>query len=138
MKNLYSELILDLNKNPKNYGILENYDHMFEGYNPLCGDNIIIYIKLSENIDTIDNISFTGSGCAISIAAASLLTEIVKKKSIDLAKKIISEFFNMINKKEYNSNLISKLLIFKGISDYPARVKCATMSFHTLNNNLRD
>ena len=123
------EVILDHNKNPRNNEELELYTHEAKGHNPLCGDRISIQIML-EN-EKVKEAKFTGSGCAISTASASILTETIKGKSRDEVESLFKNFHGLVTGKEAKTEL-GKLAIFEGVKKYPARVKCATLSWHAL------
>ena len=122
-----------------NNGKCEKYTHHAKGYNPLCGDQVQVYLKLNKE-KKVENLSFEGSGCAISIASTSIMTELVKEKSLETAKKIIVDFLNMIkNTQEISSNDLDedqkiKIMSLSGVKQYPMRVKCATLSWHTLTS----
>ncbi len=137
LKDLYQDLILDHGKKPRNFGKLEQCTHQAKGHNPLCGDQVHIYLKLNEKKE-VENLTFEGSGCAISIASTSIMTELVKGKSFESAKKIIDQFLMMIkNGKEMETDILDenqkiKIMSLSGVTQYPMRVKCATLSWHTL------
>lgn len=138
---LYQEIILQHSKFPKNFKKLDDYNFFSEGYNPLCGDKITIYV--SEKEKKVKDVSFEGSGCAISIASASILSEILKEKSVDKSKNIYDSFLNLINHNQSNfSDLtekeISMLNAFSEISKFPMRTKCATLSWNTFNAALKN
>ena len=126
---LYLEVIIDHNKNPRNNEMLENHTHEAKGDNPMCGDQITIQLIMKE--DKVSDVKFTGSGCAISTASASILTEEIKGKSKKEIGKLFNYFHNLVTGNEENKNL-GKLAIFEGVKKYPARVKCATLSWHAL------
>ena len=137
LKELYQEIILEHGKNPRNLGKTDNFNKDAKGNNPLCGDNVHVYLKLN-NQRKVEDISFEGHGCAISMASASIMTDLIKGKSDNEVKEIIEDFFGMIKK---NLNLKSsilkedektKLMCLSGVKQYPMRVKCATLSWHTL------
>ena len=136
LKQLYQDIILEHGKSPRNFGKCEKYTHEAKGYNPLCGDQVHVYLKLN-NEKNVENLTFEGSGCAISIASTSIMTELVKGKSILIAKKIIEDFLNMIkNSSEIKSNDLdedqkTKIMSLSGVKQYPMRVKCATLAWHT-------
>jgi nitrogen fixation protein NifU and related proteins len=141
LKELYQEIILDHGKNPKNKGKCDQFNRDAKGHNPLCGDKVHIYLKLNSN-KKVDDVSFEGEGCAISLASASILTDTVKGKELNVAKKIIQDFLNMI-KNEGNitlnsltENQITTIMSLSGVKQYPMRVKCATMAWHTLTKAL--
>ena len=137
LKELYQELILEHGKNPRNLGKTENFNKDAKGNNPLCGDNVHVYLKLN-NQRKVEDISFEGSGCAISMASASIMTDLIKGKSDNEAKEIIEDFLGMIKENpELKTNLLkeddkTKLMCLSGVKQYPMRVKCATLSWHTL------
>jgi len=137
LKELYQEIILEYGKNPKNLGKTENFNKDAKGYNPLCGDKVHVYLKLNEN-KKVEDISFEGSGCAISMASASIMTDLIKGKEEKQVKEIIEDFLEMIKEKsELNSKNLkddekTKLMSLSGVKQYPMRVKCATLSWHTL------
>ena len=131
-RELYQQTILRHNRNPQNYGELEACSHFAEGFNPLCGDEIKVYVKLDES-DLISDLTFTGKGCAISQASASIMTEALKGKTLEKALEIYEQFHNMAIGKLEESNIkaIGEAGVLSGISQYPARVKCAVLSWHT-------
>ena len=135
---LYQEVILEHNKKPRNFKKLENATHAAEGYNPLCGDHLNIYLHIN-NDNTIDDISFEGDGCAISRASASMMTTSLKGKKIEEAKNLFEEFHRLITGKlnpDKEPHTLGKLAIFSGIWHFPARVKCASLSWHTMKGAL--
>ena len=137
LKQLYQDIILEHGKSPRNLGKCEGYSHEAKGYNPLCGDKVQVYLKLDKG-KKVDNLTFEGDGCAISLASASIMTELVKGKSLDEAKEIMNAFLDMIkNTSEIQSNHLNedqktKLMSLSGVKQFPMRVKCATLSWHTL------
>ena len=137
LKELYQDIILEHGKSPRNFGKCEKYTHEAKGHNPLCGDQVHVYLKLN-NEKNVDNVTFEGSGCAISIASTSIMTELVKGKSLEVAKKIVIDFLNMIkNTQEIKSKDLDedqkiKIMSLSGVKQYPMRVKCATLAWHTL------
>ena len=139
LKELYQELILEHGKNPRNLGKTENFNKDAKGNNPLCGDNVHVYLKLNDQ-RKVEDISFEGSGCAISMASASIMTDLIKGKSDNEAKEIIEDFLGMIKENpELKSNILkdddkTKLMCLSGVKQYPMRVKCATLSWHTLTS----
>ena len=141
LKELYQELILEHGKNPRNLGKTENFNKDAKGNNPLCGDNVHIYLKLNDQ-RKVEDISFEGSGCAISMASASIMTDMIKGKSDNETKEIIEDFLGMIKENpELKTNLLkedekTKLMCLSGVKQYPMRVKCATLSWHTLTSAL--
>lgn len=134
LSDLYQEVILDHNKKPRNYHKLENANRTAEGHNPLCGDQLTVYMQLED--DVIKELSFEGSGCAISKAAASMMTQSVKGKTREEAETLFNEFHGMVKgelDEETQPNGLGRLKIFAGVRDYPARVKCASLSWHTMH-----
>ena len=137
LKELYQEIILEHGKNPRNLGKTENFNKDAKGNNPLCGDNVHVYLKLNDQ-RKVEDISFEGSGCAISMASASIMTDLIKGKSDNEAKEIIEDFLGMIKENPELKNKIlkdddkTKLMCLSGVKQYPMRVKCATLSWHTL------
>tara|TARA_B100000965_G_scaffold346927_1_gene318727 strand:- start:2293 stop:2766 length:474 start_codon:yes stop_codon:yes gene_type:complete len=136
---LYQEIILDHGKNPRNLRKTENFNKDAKGYNPLCGDKVHIYLKLNEN-KKVEDVSFEGEGCAISMASASIMTDLVKGKEEKEVKEIVEDFLKMIKEKDHiNTKLLkddekTKLMCLSGVKQYPMRVKCATLSWHTLTS----
>ena len=139
LKELYQEIILDHGKNPRNLRKTENFNKDAKGHNPLCGDKVHIYLKLNEN-KKVEDISFEGEGCAISMASASIMTDLLRGKEENDVKEIVSDFLEMIKEKnEIKTNLLkddekTKLMCLSGVKQYPMRVKCATLSWHTLTS----
>ena len=133
IKDLYQEIIVDHNRNPRNFGIIDNADKIIEGFNPLCGDKLKLYLKTEGQ--NIADISFDGSGCAISVASASLMTDAMKGKSINDAELLFNSFHELItNENGVDEKSLGKLAVLAGVKDYPARVKCATLCWHTLHS----
>ncbi len=134
-KELYQQVILDHNRKPRNFRAIENASHSCHGVNPLCGDDITVYLNVNEDGGTIDELSFQGSGCAISKASTSLMTTFLKGRSVEEARRIKEEFHKMIlgnldpEKEEHH---LGKLVLFAGIREYPSRTKCASLAWHTL------
>ena len=139
LKELYQEIILDHGKNPRNLGKTENFNKDAKGHNPLCGDKVHIFLKLNDN-KKVEDISFEGQGCAISMASASIMTDLLKGKEEKEVKEIVNDFLEMIKEKdEIKTNLLkedekTKLMCLSGVKQYPMRVKCATLSWHTLTS----
>jgi len=127
---LYQELIIDHSKKPRNFGALEDASHTAEGYNPLCGDRCKLFVKANDGI--IEKVTFEGSGCAISTSSASIMTESLKGKTVKEAESILGEFLDLVTKDEPGEKNLGKLAVFSGVREYPARVKCATLAWHTL------
>ena len=139
LKELYQEIILDHGKNPRNLRKTDNFNKNAKGYNPLCGDKVHVYLKLNEN-KKVEDISFEGSGCAISMASASIMTDLVRGKEEKEVKEIVKDLLDMIKEKDMLNNKIlkddekTKLMCLSGVKQYPMRVKCATLSWHTLTS----
>lgn len=131
---LYQELILDHSKRPRNCRSMDDANRKAEGYNPLCGDKLKLFLKLEGDI--VKDVSFVGSGCAISTASASLMTESLKGKTREEALKLLEKFHELLTTDTPVSKDLGKLVVFCGVRDYPARVKCATLAWHTLKNAL--
>ena len=134
---LYQQTILEHNRSPRNFKKIEHPTHFAEGYNPLCGDHLNIYINLDG--DVIKEIAFDGSGCAISKASASMMTSALKGKTVAEARNIFDQFHKLVIgelKPDRDPNILDKLTVFSGIWQYPARVKCAVLSWHTMKGAL--
>ena len=133
IKDLYHEIIVDHNRNPRNFGAIDDADNIMEGFNPLCGDRLKLYIKTDGQI--ISNIAFDGTGCAISVASASLMTDAMKGKSINNAEILFNNFHELItNDNAVDEESLGKLAVLAGVKDFPGRVKCATLCWHTLHS----
>ena len=139
LKELYQEIILDHGKNPRNLRKTENFNKDAKGHNPLCGDKVHVFLKIDEN-KNISDISFEGSGCAISMASASIMTDLMKEKKEKEVKELVEDFLQMIKEspemktKIINENEKTKLMSLSGVKQYPMRVKCATLAWHTLTS----
>jgi nitrogen fixation NifU-like protein len=131
---LYQEIILDHTKHPRNCHAMDDATRSAEGYNPLCGDKLKLFIKMDG--DVVKDASFLGSGCAISTASASLMTESLKGKTREEALKLLEKFHDLLTTDTPVSKDLGKLVVFCGVRDYPARVKCATLAWHTLKTAL--
>jgi len=139
VRELYQEMILEHNKTPRNFLVLKEANRKAEGYNPLCGDRLTVYLLVEK--DVIKDISFQGSGCAISKASASMMTAILKGKKVAEAEEIFHQFHDMLSKGGLagaDRSKLGKLTVFSGVCDYPVRVKCATLAWHTLNAGLKN
>ena len=139
LRELYQEVILDHNKSPRNKGELEGATNEAEGYNPLCGDQIHLYVEVENGI--VKDVRFTGSGCAISTASASLMTEAIMGKPVEEAERIFEKFHAMVTDQsgadpELDEDLDS-LMALQGVKEFPVRVKCATLAWHTLHEALK-
>ena len=143
LKELYQDIILEHGKSPRNFGKCIGHNHEAKGHNPLCGDQVHVYLKLNEK-KNVENLTFEGSGCAISMASTSIMTELVKGKSFETAKEIINDFLNMIKSgsvmttKDLDEDQKTKIMSLSGVKQYPMRVKCATLSWHTLISAMDD
>jgi nitrogen fixation protein NifU and related proteins len=133
LKDLYRDVIVDHNRNPRNFGKLESADAQAQGHNPLCGDRLTVYVSLDG--DRVRETKFEGSGCAISVASASLLTEAVRGKSRGEVKALFDEVHTLLTKHDANvdPSRLGKLAALSGVREFPARVKCASLCWHTLN-----
>jgi len=131
---LYQETILDHSKRPRNHHSLSDANRKAEGYNPLCGDKLKLYLKMDG--DVVKDASFEGAGCAISTASASLMTESLKGKTREEAMRLVDKFHDLLTTDTPASRDLGKLVVFCGVRDYPARVKCATLAWHTLKSAL--
>ena len=143
LKELYQEIILEHGKNPRNLRKTDGFNKDAKGNNPLCGDNVHVYLKLNGQ-KIVEDASFEGSGCAISMASASIMTDLVKGKEEIEVKEIVTDFLDMIKEKEQlHSKILNedekiKLMCLSGVKQYPMRVKCATLSWHTLTSAIND
>jgi nitrogen fixation NifU-like protein len=134
LNELYQETILEHNKNPRNFRDIEDADRTADGNNPLCGDALRVYVKMDG--DTVADVAFKGSGCAISKASASMMTQAVKGRSKNEAEQLFNEFHDMVTgglDPEKDETHLGRLKIFAGVLEFPARVKCASLSWHTLH-----
>ena len=137
LRDLYQEVILDHGKAPRNFRTVEGASHHAVGHNPLCGDRITIYVKAGGGV--IEEIGFQGAGCAISTASASMMTEALKGKPVDECREIFEAFHALLTGErdvEESAPLLGKLQVFSGVREFPIRVKCATLPWHTLNSAL--
>ena len=138
LEDLYQEVVMDHNRRPRNFKKLENAQRTAEGFNPLCCDQISLYVNVDVD-GVIEDIGFEGAGCAISKATASMMTEAIKGKNVDKAEEIFEAFRHMLTRKpeeDYDYELLGDLEILQGVSQFPTRIKCATLSWHTLNSAL--
>jgi nitrogen fixation NifU-like protein len=134
LRDLYQQVILDHNRNPKNFRVMQNATGSIEGYNPLCGDHYTIYVRMDG--DVIADISFTGAGCAISKASASVMSSMLKGKTLGDAEGMFRDFRGLVTgalASEEEMERLGKLAAFAGVSEFPARVKCASLPWHTLH-----
>ena len=136
LKDLYQEVIVDHNRSPRNFGKLDDADKTMEGFNPLCGDKLTLYLKTDGH--KINDIAFDGSGCAISVASASLMTDAMKGMSLEAAEALFNKFHNLITTDDDSDiDHLGKLAALAGVKAYPARVKCASLCWHTLHSALQ-
>lgn len=133
LKDLYRDVIVDHNRNPRNFRPMPDADAHAEGFNPLCGDRLTLYVKLDGN--TIRDVAFQGSGCAISVASASLLTECVKGRTVPEAERLFASMHDLLTRDDSTVDVASlgKLGALSGVREFPARVKCASLCWHTLD-----
>jgi nitrogen fixation protein NifU and related proteins len=136
LRDLYQETILDHNKRPRNFKKLENANRSADGYNPLCGDKVKVYLRVEDG--RVQDLSFEGSGCAISKASASVMTESLKGKSVEEVESIFKRFRDLVMGKTEDADDLGKLVVFSGVCEFPARVKCATLAWHALQAALQD
>jgi nitrogen fixation NifU-like protein len=135
LRELYQEVILEHSKHPRNYRVLDSANHHAEGFNPLCGDHFTIYADVKEG--TIRDVSFQGTGCAISKASASMMTQSLKGKSEAEAEELFTRFHQLVTGRGTSADAVGKLAVFAGVSEFPLRVKCATLAWHALRAALR-
>jgi nitrogen fixation NifU-like protein len=134
LRELYQEVIIDHSRHPRNFAELQNATHYAEGFNRLCGDKLNLYLHVKNNV--IEEISFKGTGCAISTASASLMTEQLRGKTLEQAEQLFNAFHTALTAEQIPSNAfdqLGKLAVFMGVHEFPARVKCATLAWHTLH-----
>lgn len=132
LRELYQEVIFDHNRHPRNYHGMEHPSHVAQGHNPLCGDELTVFVQVENNVVT--EASFVGQGCAISTASASLMTEAVKGKPIDEVEALFKDFHAMLTDHQPEDRDFGKLQVLAGVKEFPVRVKCATLAWHTLHN----
>jgi len=140
LRDLYQQVIVDHNKSPRNFGKLADFNHEADGYNPLCGDKLHIYLKVDED-GVIDGVSFEGEGCAISVASASLMTETLKGKNMQECDEMFGDFQHMVTSElaeELDAEHMGKLAVLAGVREFPSRIKCATLCWHTLLAAVKD
>ncbi len=139
LKELYQQVILDHNKSPRNFRKMDNASSTAEGYNPLCGDHIDVYVLVEDDI--VKDVSFKGEGCAISKASASVMTSMLKGKTKEEAEKLFNKFHDLVTGKlgnDLDTDELGKLAVFAGVQEFPVRVKCASLAWHTMMNALHD
>ncbi|MGH9360159.1 MAG: Fe-S cluster assembly sulfur transfer protein SufU [Terriglobia bacterium] len=137
LRDLYQEVVIDHSKRPRNLHKMADADRTAQGYNPLCGDKVAVYLKLANG--KVSDLSFEGSGCAISTASASIMTEVVKGKTVEEALALFDRFHHLVTgdaSPDVQGPELGKLQVFSRVGDYPARVKCATLVWHTLRSAL--
>ena len=135
LSDLYQEVILDHNKRPRNFHVVDSFSHQAEGFNPLCGDRLHLYLKVED--DVVTEVGFQGSGCAISKASASLMTEAIKGHTVAEAEALFDRFHALVTTPPdapVSLEGLGKLAVFAGLREYPARVKCASLAWHTMKN----
>lgn len=137
LRELYQSVILDHNKRPRNFGVLQGATHEAHGHNPLCGDKIHLQIELDAD-GKIAEVAFSGEGCAISKASASVMTETLKGLPRDAAERLFDQFHDLVTGKGGNPDELGKLAVFEGVKEFPIRVKCATLAWHTLRAALEN
>ena len=131
LRDLYQQVIMDHNKKPRNFRDMSDANHLAHGNNPLCGDVLVVYLKLND--DVIEDVSFQGSGCAISVASASLMTEALKGKTLAEAEVLYDQVHKQMTGKDVDISALGKLEVLSGVKEFPAGVKCATLSWHTVH-----
>ncbi len=139
LRDLYQEVVLDHGKNPRNFRHMDDANRQSVGFNPLCGDKLTLFVRYED--DVVVDVSFQGSGCAISTASASLLTETIKGKRREEVERLLGEFITMLTSEDaaqVDARTIGKLAVFSGVRDFPVRVKCATLAWRTLEAALLD
>ncbi len=134
LRALYQEVIAEHNKNPRNFRWMEDANRMAVGVNPLCGDKLTVYMKVDEQ-GIVRDVSFEGSGCAISVSSASIMTQMLKGKKVEEAERLFNAFHEAVTKDDPQSDLeaLGKIAVLAGVRAYPSRVKCATLSWHTMH-----
>ncbi len=140
LRDLYLQVIVDHNKAPRNFGVLKDYNHDADGYNPLCGDKLHVYVHVNSE-EIIEDISFEGEGCAISVASASLMTETLKGKPISDFPDSFESFQHMVTSdinEEPDEEKLGKLAVLAGVREFPSRIKCAVLCWHTLKSAVED
>lgn len=135
LNELYQELIIDHGTEPRNHLILDNHNHDAEGFNPLCGDKIHVYVRTENNI--IQGLSFISKGCAISTASASIMSEVLKGKTVDQAAELFAQFQHLLTSEDPAPESLGKLAALTGVRAFPSRIKCATLAWHTLKDAIK-
>ena len=131
LRELYQEIIIDHNRSPRNFYVMEDATQHIDGYNPLCGDKVTVYLKVKDGI--VEKASFQGSGCAISVASASLMTESLIGKSVAEVEQLFEQFHHLMTSESNNTTNLGKLQVLGGVRAYPSRIKCATLAWHTMH-----
>lgn len=134
LRELYQEVIFDHNRNPRNYHGMQRPTHVAQGHNPLCGDELTVYVRVEDGV--VAEISFVGQGCAISTASASLMTEAVQGMPVEDAEALFRDFHALLTDDQPQERDFGKLQVLAGVKEFPVRVKCATLAWHTLHNAL--
>ena len=137
LRELYQQVILDHNKSPRNFRVMENPTQEADGHNPLCGDTLHVYLHVEDGI--VKDVSFQGSGCAISKASASLMTSMIKGKTVEAAEKLFENFHALVTgnlESDHDISELGKLGVFAGVQEFPVRVKCASLAWHTMETAL--
>lgn len=132
LRELYQEVIFDHNRNPRNFHVMDDADRTADGHNPLCGDLLTVFVKMNDGV--IDDVSFVGQGCAISTASASLMTEAVKGMPVEDVESLFKDIHLMLTEAHPEGRDFGKLEVLSGVREFPARVKCASLAWHTLHN----
>jgi nitrogen fixation NifU-like protein len=138
LRELYQEVILDHGKKPRNFGTCEGYNHLAQGHNPMCGDTLVVYLHVNSD-NVIEGASFKGKGCAISVASASMMTEMLKGKTVEEAERLFQAFHDMCTKDDpelpegVDEEAVERLQVLSGVKEFPVRVKCATLAWHTMD-----
>jgi nitrogen fixation NifU-like protein len=139
IRELYQQLIIDHGRKPRNFGVMEQPTVVKLGHNPLCGDELSLYLSINNNI--IEDVKFEGRGCAISMASASLMTQAVKGMTLEAAHELFQQFYQVVKEHNHDPILLEKLgklSVLRGVAEYPARVKCATLAWHTLEAGINN
>jgi nitrogen fixation protein NifU and related proteins len=137
LKDLYQEVIFDHNRNPRHFGKVEDANRCAKGFNPLCGDKMTLYLKV-DDAGRIADVSFEGSGCAISVASASLMTDVLVGKTVEEARALFEKFHGMMMSDDNGGEQLGKLQALSGVKGFPSRIKCATLAWHALQAALKD
>lgn len=136
LRDLYQEVILDHNKRPRNFRVLDPCTHRADGHNPLCGDQVTVFVEVEDEV--IKAVTFQGQGCAISTASASLMTTMLTGKTVEEAERLFGQFYDLVTGQSQPSPAMGKLAVLAGVRDYPSRVKCATLAWHAVQAALHN